>query len=182
LSSSNCLLVKNLLVLIIFSAFFLFSCERDSSKLGDQYFNSGEYELAIQEYTEYLKLRPKHVKTIYNRGRAYEEMGIYQRALEDFLTVIDIDENIPTKYELIQNYPNPFNPVTIICYALPIASHVELKVFGVLGNEIATLVNESKPAGSYVVEFNGNNLSSGIYYYQLSTENYIQTKKMVLMK
>jgi photosystem II stability/assembly factor-like uncharacterized protein len=98
-------------------------------------------------------------------------------------TSIEIEENnIPSSYTLSQNYPNPFNPITKISYQLPTAAHVEIKVFDVLGNEVANLVNEEKPAGSYELQFDGNGLTSGIYFYQLKAGDYIVTKKMILLK
>jgi hypothetical protein len=96
--------------------------------------------------------------------------------------VIENGKNIVDSYILLQNYPNPFNPSTIIKYELPERNFVTIKVYDVLGNEIATLVNEEKPAGSYEVEFDAANLPSGIYFYQLQTEGYIETKKMLLLK
>jgi hypothetical protein len=98
------------------------------------------------------------------------------------VTVESDSISIPDKFELSQNYPNPFNPSTVIGYQLPMASHISLKVYDVLGNEIATLVNEEKPAGSYKVEFDAFNLSSGIYFYKIQAENFIETKKMLLLK
>jgi len=95
---------------------------------------------------------------------------------------VEDDHDIPHYYELQQNYPNPFNPSTKISWQSPVGSHQTLKVFDVLGNEIATLVDEYKPAGSYNVEFTMNNLASGIYFYQLKVGEFIQTKKMVLIK
>ena len=83
---------------------------------------------------------------------------------------------------MFQNYPNPFNPTTSISFQIPSSSSVTLKVYDVLGNEISTLVSEEKPAGSYKVEFYANKLNAGFYFYQLKTENYIETKKMVLLK
>jgi hypothetical protein len=85
-------------------------------------------------------------------------------------------------YSLNQNYPNPFNPATTIKYQIPELSFVTLKVYDVLGNEIATLVNEEKPVGSYDIEFDANALPSGIYFYRLQAGSFIETKKMVLMK
>ena len=85
-------------------------------------------------------------------------------------------------YSLLNNYPNPFNPATIIKYQIPKLSFVTLKVYDVLGSEIATLVNEEKPAGSYEVEFNAASLPSGIYFYRLQAGSFVETKKMVLMK
>ena len=99
--------------------------------------------------------------------------------------VYDMPE-LPANYCLSQNYPNPFNPSTKISWQSPVGSHQTLKVFDVLGNEVATLVNEYKPAGKYEVEFNltsGNwNLASGIYFYQLKARKFIETKKMILLR
>jgi len=98
---------------------------------------------------------------------------------------------IPKEFALEQNYPNPFNPTTTIRWQMPEAGIVMLKVYDILGNEIATLVDEFKPAGSYEVEFSGSsgssfrlvrNLSSGIYFYQLRAGDYVDTKKMIYLK
>jgi hypothetical protein len=83
---------------------------------------------------------------------------------------------------LEQNYPNPFNPSTVISYRLPVTSEVTLKVYNVLGKEITTLVNEELSVGAHKVEFNANGLPSGIYFYQLKTNNLIETKKMTILK
>ena len=96
------------------------------------------------------------------------------------------NETASISFELLQNYPNPFNPSTRIQYQVSSNSHVSLKVYDVLGNEVATLVDEYKPAGSFEVDFNASsgiqNLASGIYYYQLRANNYIETKKMLYLK
>jgi len=78
---------------------------------------------------------------------------------------------------LEQNYPNPFNPSTVISYQLPVTSEVTLKVYNVLGNEVATLVDEYKPAGSYETKFDASGLASGIYFYQLKAGTFVQTNK-----
>ncbi len=97
--------------------------------------------------------------------------------------ILSVEEgNLPLYYELAQNFPNPFNPTTRIKYQLPEPAFITIKVYDVLGNEIATLVDEEKTAGSYNVEFDGSKLSSGIYYYQISTEKFHQTRKMILIK
>ena len=96
--------------------------------------------------------------------------------------IVTFSNEIPTEFGLIQNYPNPFNPSTKINYQIPEISFVTLKVYDVLGNEIATLVNEEKPIGSYEVEFNAKSLPSGIYFYRLQAGSFVETKKMVLMK
>jgi hypothetical protein len=94
---------------------------------------------------------------------------------------------LPKEYQLSQNYPNPFNPATKIKYALPYGSNVTLKVYDILGREVISLVNEFKDAGSYIVEFNGKNYASGVYFYRIEAEGqngrkYVERKKMVLVK
>ena len=81
-----------------------------------------------------------------------------------------------------QNYPNPFNPETKIRYQLPTASKVVIKIYNILGSEVMELVNEQKEAGIYEAEFNASNLSSGTYIYKISADNFVQTKKMILLK
>ncbi len=91
---------------------------------------------------------------------------------------------IPTEFKLEQNYPNPFNPSTKISWQSPVGSWQTLKVYDVLGREVATLVDEYRDAGSYNVEFRIENLelSSGIYFYQLKAGDYVETKKMMVIK
>ena len=99
------------------------------------------------------------------------------------LTPIDNQNNIiPQKYELEQNYPNPFNPSTKIKYAIPRISQVEIKIYDILGNVVQTLVNEEKSAGVYELIWNAADLSSGVYFYQIHAGNFVQTKKMLLLK
>ena len=81
-----------------------------------------------------------------------------------------------------QNYPNPFNPSTMMSYQLPVNGKVTLKVYDILGREITTLVNEEKPAANHELEFNGFKYASGVYFYQLRAGNYLDTKKMILIK
>jgi len=90
--------------------------------------------------------------------------------------------NTPITFTLNNAYPNPFNPSTKITYSIPELSFVTLKVYDVLGNEVANLVNEEKPAGSYEINFNASNLSSGIYFYRLQANDFTQIKKMILLK
>ncbi len=104
-------------------------------------------------------------------------------------TSISNDSNLLNGFYLYQNYPQPFNPSTKIKYQIPFASFVKIKVFDVLGNEVTTLVNEEKTAGSYEVEFlpfSGNKISSsvtsGVYFYQMTAGSFTQTKKMILLR
>ena len=100
------------------------------------------------------------------------------------LNIVNINEEIslPETFELYQNYPNPFNPGTTISWQSPVGSWQTLKVYDVLGNEVATLVDEYKPAGMYNAQFTMHNLASGIYFFQLKAGSFIETKKMVLIK
>jgi hypothetical protein len=95
---------------------------------------------------------------------------------------IRISNSLINTFDLFQNYPNPFNPSTVIRYQIPVNVFVTLKVYDVLGSKVATLVNEEKTAGSYEVIFDASGLSSGVYYYTLSTGNFVQTNKMLLLK
>ena len=96
----------------------------------------------------------------------------------------DVEQEImtPTKFVLYQNYPNPFNPSTKIRYAVGSREFVNLKAFDVLGNEVATLVNEEKPTGTYEVKWNAAVLPSGVYFYQLKAGSLVETKKMIFLK
>jgi hypothetical protein len=95
---------------------------------------------------------------------------------------VENHEPLPIEYSLTQNYPNPFNPTTIINYSIPAFSNVVIKIYDVLGKEVATLVNEEKPAGSYKVQFDASNLSSGVYLYKLQSGSFVETKKMTVIK
>lgn len=89
---------------------------------------------------------------------------------------------IPDEYELNQNYPNPFNPTTKIRFDIPKIGFVSLRIYDMLGREVAVLVNEQLSAGSYIFDFDGSYLSSGLYYYRIETGDYSQVRKMILMK
>lgn len=97
-------------------------------------------------------------------------------------TSVEKLDAVPTGYELSQNFPNPFNPTTNIKFSIPSSEFVTLKVYNTLGQEVASLINEFKSAGTYQVDFNASNLSSGMYIYTLTSGNYKISKKMILMK
>ncbi len=130
----------------------------------------------VQYYT-YLdgNLRPGNytyrLKQIdYNGSYKYYELGETMEA------------GIIKSFDLSQNYPNPFNPVTSITWQTPVSSHVTLKVYNLLGKEVAVLVNGEKPAGTYQTEFDASSLPSGTYFYTIQAGNFVQTKKMILLK
>ena len=98
------------------------------------------------------------------------------------LTAIQDVTLIPTEYELSQNYPNPFNPSTTISFSLPSRSFVSLKLFDVLGREVATIISEEMSAGIYTRQWNATGMPSGVYFYRLQAGSFIDTKKLVLLR
>ncbi len=113
----------------------------------------------------------------------FSDGDVYARFISPLPTGVDHEINLmPDKITLYQNYPNPFNPSTIISYSLPVTSQVSLKVYDVLGREAAILFNEEKSAGTYKVTFDGRGLASGIYYYQLRSGSFNESKKMIFIK
>ena len=112
----------------------------------------------------------------------YGPTGIYYN-MEALVTgITPVSNEIPSSFSLEQNYPNPFNPVTNIKFAIAKSGLVALKVYDISGREVALLVNEELSAGSYNFDFNAAHLSSGIYFYRLTADNYTDTKKMILVK
>jgi len=108
--------------------------------------------------------------------------GVWRRPLSELITKVKDSMVLPTAFALLQNYPNPFNPTTAISYQSAVASEVRLVVFDMLGRVVAVLVNEKKDAGFYEVKFDGSNHASGIYIYRLQAGDYIDSKKLVLLK
>ncbi|MBZ0200796.1 MAG: T9SS type A sorting domain-containing protein [Ignavibacteriaceae bacterium] len=96
--------------------------------------------------------------------------------------VKQVDKTAPNNFVLMQNYPNPFNPTTTISFSLPAKSFVSLAVFNAQGKEVSMLINEELSAGYYSKKWNGMNLSSGVYYYRLEAGQFIETKKLILLK
>lgn len=134
-----------------------------------------------------------HVTPLINEGTANVQIQVASERDPDDRGVIDYtaiatttsienEGEQPNEYFLAQNYPNPFNPSTKISYGIQEAGVVNLKVYNILGSEVATLVNEHKPAGNFEVNFESNHLSSGIYIYRLVTNNFSETRKMILEK
>jgi photosystem II stability/assembly factor-like uncharacterized protein len=125
------------------------------------------YNFMDKDVSGFLRYRLKQV----DFDGSYEYSGIIEvEALGNF------------SYELSQNYPNPLNPSTTISFSIPNSGLVTFKVYDVLGNEVATLVNEEKPAGSHSIEFNASRLVSGIYFYTINAGDFVETKKMILLR
>jgi len=95
---------------------------------------------------------------------------------------VEVEISLPLEYSLEQNYPNPFNPTTTISYSIPSDNFVTIRLYDVLGNEVITLVNEQKQAGKYEMLFNASNIASGVYYYQINSGTFTQTRKLMLLK
>ncbi|MDP2365886.1 MAG: T9SS type A sorting domain-containing protein, partial [Ignavibacteria bacterium] len=94
-----------------------------------------------------------------------------------------VAENLPNSFELSQNYPNPFNPSTVINFSIPEENTlVSLKIYNSLGEEVGTLINQVVPAGNHQVNFDARGLSSGVYFYNLTAGNFVDSKKMILLK
>ena len=89
---------------------------------------------------------------------------------------------LPTGYQLEQNFPNPFNPTTVVSYQLPVVSDVRLGVYDLLGREVAVLVDGHRTAGTYSVRWDASGFASGVYFYRLNAGQYVESRKMVLMK
>jgi len=113
---------------------------------------------------------------------AYRLKQIDYNGAFEYSDIIEIEVSTPAKYSLEQNYPNPFNPATTISYSIKEKGLVTLKVFDILGKEVAVLVNEEQIAGSYNLKFDASSFASGIYFYTLKAGQFISTKKMILLK
>jgi hypothetical protein len=116
------------------------------------------------------------------KAQASAEYAAIQCGLSSCLGAVETATNLPQKFQLQQNYPNPFNPTTVINFTIPKAGYVSLKVYNMLGQEVATLVDGYKAAQTYNINFDASNLSSGVYLYSVKFNNQVLSKKMILMK
>jgi uncharacterized protein (TIGR02145 family) len=117
-----------------------------------------------------------------NNSTSVKKNGFCIRCMKDPVNQIDDENNIESMFILYQNYPNPFNPLTQITYSIPKATNVTLKVYDILGQEIAILVNERKQTGEYNMTWNAEGVPSGVYYYRIVAGDFIETKKMLLIR
>jgi len=168
--------------------------------LSEQYFNKWEIEGMRRNYNymefftvdyflasgiglDYIKLSDDNGDKIFILKGMIKDGTVYG---DTTLTDVTDENELPKEFSLQQNYPNPFNPSTKISWQSPIGAWQTLKVYDALGSEVATLVNEYKPAGSYEVEFlspvGSHQLASGIYFYQLKAGEFVETKKMIYLK
>lgn len=147
-------------------------------KADDNSFTSGAAAPAPWEYTHTFTAagdNPYHCEP-------HQGMGMTGTIIVQDPVGVSDDGETAKNFDLKQNFPNPFNPSTRISYAIPSASFVNLKVYDIIGNEIAVLVNEEKQAGNYQIDFDATELTGGVYFYQLLTGSFVETKKMILMK
>ena len=118
-----------------------------------------------------------------NTGTVVGDGGTILRTTNGGVSFINqVSSEIPERFSLYQNYPNPFNPTTNIKFDIQKTSVTKLIIYNTLGREVATLVNEELKAGSYQTDWNGSNYSSGVYFYTLQAGDFIETKKMMLIK
>ena len=153
--------------------------------------NTAVYKLTGDQWNEVDFPMPENVRfSSFEAGGANLYAGTYDNGIWRYDPTPsgnnDVAQNV-FSYKLNQNYPNPFNPTTKIKYSIPnvgtsFMKFVQLKVYDVIGNEIATLVNEQKPAGEYEIEFDASNLPSGVYFYQIKAGSFVETKKMILLR
>jgi Secretion system C-terminal sorting domain len=115
-------------------------------------------------------------------GREYDFFGREINVFYSTITEVGKKDEIISEHLLMQNYPNPFNPITTISYSIPRSNFVKLSVYNLLGEEISNLVKEAQKVGSYKVNFNASALTSGVYFYTLQTDDFVETKKLILIK
>ncbi len=165
---------------------------RDGEIAGYAFTNAeGNYAitgLAAGSYSVFVDKPGYNESVVVNADAGYSNSGSPLSGSANFtinysLLGVTVDTDVqPSNYILEQNYPNPFNPATTIRYSLPDAGTVSLKVYNLVGQEVATLINGYQPVGQYNVTFNGSNLSSGVYFYRLESGSYNVVKKMMLVK
>jgi hypothetical protein len=131
------------------------------------YFNHYHYMDSEVTPSGYYRYRLSDVS--YNGSKTYHDPVVVQY-------------QPPAAFSLDQNYPNPFNPTTVIRYSIPVTNHIDLSIFNLLGQKVATLVSEKQRTGRYQVEFNGSDLPDGVYFYRLQAGNFRQIKKLVLLQ
>ena len=150
------------------------------------YLSTGNgYVISDHQYLAHTELEMDQDVWLTQEGVVNNKDDVVEAAIKWINGTSSIEENnneLVLDYNLSNNYPNPFNPLTTISYSIPKKGFVSLKVYDVLGNEIVTIIHENKQAGKYKVEFEANEITSGIYFYQLKSGDYIETKKMIFLK
>jgi len=181
ISSSNSSAQKNVVPLMFYSEWTSFTMPLTATDWG---LTESGWDSLLAEVTE-ISIQMDA------QWNYYDKSALDNFSINPFSSDVepDLNDGYPWDFSLSQNFPNPFNPSTVISYKLPISCDVTIKVFDILGNEIETLVNEEKPAGSYEITWYAEILPSGVYFYQLRATPsggqagaFVETKKMILMK
>ncbi|MEX1276894.1 MAG: T9SS type A sorting domain-containing protein [Bacteroidota bacterium] len=157
-----------------------FALEQPASITVADVAQADQFTLALRKNGLWLEVPTTRERGTSTLAGSVRELGVFGVVRKS-----EIDgqlENVPTEFALFQNYPNPFNPLTTIRYELPNSSRVQLRVYDILGKEVAVLVEGEQPAGRYSVRFDGSSLPTGIYFYRLVAGTFIETRKGVLLK
>jgi len=133
-------------------------------------------------HAQIYDLEVKSIQNGYELWISCASRGVAVLKVETGVTNQEEIINTPTDFVLNQNYPNPFNPTTTISFSIPSSTFTSLKVYDILGNEVATLVNEEKPAGEHKITFDASKLTSGVYLFRLNSGNFTEIKKMILLR
>jgi len=133
-------------------------------------------------HAQIYDLEVKNIQNGYELWISCASRGVAVLTVETSVTNQEETKSLPADFMLNQNYPNPFNPSTTISFSIPTSGFASIKVYDILGNEISTLINDDLSAGSYEIDFKADGLTSGVYFYTLSTQNFTSTKKMILTK
>jgi hypothetical protein len=157
---------------------------------GNDFIESGESMRAIKEY-----YKNKDGREVFKTGDVIGICGMVETPIDDWgvdmttrgevNVIVGVNDSAPEMvkdFALANNYPNPFNPSTKIEYSLPTSEYVSLKVYDIIGREVATLVSTQQNAGTHKVEFNASNLTSGVYFYKIEAGSFASVKKMLLLK
>ena len=176
-------LLKITLILIAFSSAFAFQQRADERfVLKNSVLGNGGNVLSAGDYRIVGTLGQPFIGVAQGHSNA-NRVGFWYLANPMLATSVkQTMSNVPTEFQLQQNYPNPFNPTTTIEFALPKQSNVTLKLFDILGREVATLVDAELESGVHKINFDGKDLASGMYFYRIHTEGFMKTKKLMLLK
>ncbi len=172
----------NILFIALMLSIVITSVHAQNYKLNNYVLSSGGVVISNSDYAVNVTIGQPSIGN--SSDDLYESnIGFWYQYSQ---TITDLKETwtfeIPKKFELYQNFPNPFNPATKIRYSIAKEGLVTLKIFNIIGEEVAVLVNKEKSSGMYEIDFNAASIPSGVYFYQLKAADFIQTKKMILIK
>ncbi len=149
-------------------------------QISQSVFGNGGQRVGDSNYQMGATIGQVFIGKIQNASNLHE-IGFWYTA-NIYVGIENTEDLLPQKFELYQNYPNPFNPITHIKYAVPKLSQVRIEIYNILGQRVRTLLNEEKPPGYYVVEFDASSLASGFYIYRMQAEGFVDIRKMIVTK